>query len=54
VRFLTGTDDNALMNVAPARAAGVDTAEGGVADVFGGLRGEDFGGWRCGSLARTW
>src|SRR5689334_21858722 len=26
VRFLTGTDDNALKNVSAARAAGVDTA----------------------------
>ncbi|PZF81675.1 methionine--tRNA ligase [Jiangella anatolica] len=40
VRFLTGTDDNALKNVTAARAAGVPTAEfvGGNADRFAALR----------------
>ncbi|SDT14329.1 methionine--tRNA ligase [Actinoplanes derwentensis] len=40
VRFLTGTDDNALKNVAAARAAGVDTATfvAGNSARFAGLR----------------
>ena len=41
VRFLTGTDDNALKNVTAARAAGVDTAAFVAANAarFAGLRG---------------
>ena len=40
VRFLTGTDDNALKNVAAARAAGVPVHEfvAGNADRFAALR----------------